>query len=139
MSFDPDLGPISYVVVTFDSAPVPTEGLTGLRGLVEAGRILLLDLEFVRKADDGTVTVVSAADVGAEAFDDASAGLIDADDIALVAETLAPGGVGVVVVYEDLTLLPALEAWAGEGATVVAEGPILLDDLVSAIDATEQS
>jgi hypothetical protein len=139
MSFDVELGPISYVVVAFESAPVPTGGLDRVLGLVEAGRIIVLDVEFVKKDVDGSVTAVSATEVGVEAFGGASAQLIDADDIELVADSLVPGGVGVVLFYEDLTLLPALQAWTAEGATVVSEGPIILDDLVEAIDASEQS
>lgn len=139
MSFDVALGPVNYVVVAFESAPVPTGGLDRVLGLVDAGRIHVLDVEFVRKADDGAVTTVSATDVGVEAFAGASDDLIDADDIALVADALVPGGVGVVLVYEDLTLLPALEAWTAEGATVVSEGPIVLDELIDAIDASEPS
>lgn len=137
MSFDADLGPINYVVVAFDSTPVPTGGLDLLLGLVDSGRILVLDAEFVAKAADGSVSTVSGAEVGAASFDGASSELIDDDDVALVADAVTPGGVGVVVVYEDLTLLPVLKAWAAEGATLVSEGPILVDDLVETIDATE--
>lgn len=139
MSFDVDLGPMNYVVVAFESAPIPTGGLDRVIGLVDAGRIQVLDVEFVQKSADGAVSTVPAAEVGVKAFTGASAGLIDADDIALVAEALVAGGVGLVLVYEDLTLLPALEAWTDEGATVVSEGPIVLDDLIDAIDATEPS
>jgi hypothetical protein len=138
MSFDVDLGPISYVVVAFESAPVPSDGLDRVLALVEGGRIVVLDAEFVVMAADGSVSTVTAAEVGAGTFGGASSGLIDADDVALVAESLVPGGVGLVLVYEDLALLPALEAWAAEGASVVAEGPVVVDDLVEAIDASEK-
>ena len=138
MSFDADLGPISYVVVAFEAAPIPAGGLGRVLALVEAGRIVVLDAEFVVRADDGSVSTVSAKEVGAESFDGAASGLIDADDIALVAEALVPGGVGLVLVYEDLALLPALEAWTAEGANVVAEGQIVVDDLVEAIDTAEK-
>ncbi len=139
MSFDAELGPINYVVVAFDAAPVPTGGLDRVRELVDAGRIVVLDIEFVAKAADGTVGTVDAAAVGAEAFAGAASGLIDEDDIALVAGELVPGGVGIVVMYEDLTLLPALAAWQSEGATVVSEGPVVVDELIEAIDASERS
>jgi len=139
MSFDVDLGPISYVVVAFDSAPVPSGGLDELLGLVDAGRIIVLDAEFVTKGADGSIAKISASQAGVEALEGASASLIDADDVALVADALAPGGVGLVVVYEDLTLLPALRAWTAEGATVVSEGPIIVDDLLETIDSTEPS
>lgn len=138
MSFDADLGPINYIVIGFDSTPVPTGGLDRVVSLVEAGRILVLDVEFVTKGADGGVATVTASDVGVQDFDGASALLIDDEDLAVVADALPPGGVGVVMVYEDLTLLPALRAWAAEGATVISEGPIVVDDLIKAIDASDE-
>lgn len=137
MSFDAELGPINYVVLTFDSAPMPTDGLDKLLELVDAGRILVLDAAFVVRSADGTVSTVGAAEVGAGALEGASSELVDDDDMTLVADAVPPGGVGIVVVYEDLTMLPVLEAWAAEGATVVSAGPILVDDLVETITATE--
>ncbi len=137
MSFDAELGPLNYVVVTFPSAPVPAGGLTEILGLVDAGRILVLDAEFVVLADDGQGRTTTAEEVGAPEFAGSSSGIIDAGDVALVAAAVPPGGVGLVVVYEDLALLPAIRAFTAEGASVVAEGPIVVDDLVASIDATE--
>lgn len=132
-----DMGPVNYVVVTFESTPVPTSGLDALTSLVDGGRIVVLDAEFVRKADDGSLAKITASEAGVESFEGASSGLIDDDDVAMVGEQLAPGNVGLVVIYEDLTLLPVLQAWTGEGATIAVEGPILIDDLVETLDATE--
>ena len=138
MSFDAELGAINYVVVTFGSTPIPTGGLDQVLSLVESGRILVLDAEFVTKGVDGAVATVDATEVGAVAFDGASAGLIDDSDLALVADSVPPGGAAIVLVYEDLTLLPATRAWLDEGGTIVAEGPIVVDELIEAIDASEQ-
>ena len=137
MSFDAELGPINYIVVTFASAPVPNAGLEGIQRLVDQGRIVVLDIEFVAKDVGGEVSRVSASDVGAPEFEGASAQLIDDDDLAVVAESLHSGGIGLVVVYEDLTLLPALAAWEAEGANVVAEGPVSVDDLVGALGVSD--
>jgi len=137
VSFDSELSPVNYVVVAFGSAPVPPGGLEQLTELVDAGRILVLDVEFVSKSADGAVARVDADQVGARGFGGASSGLIDDADVALVGDTLGPGGVGVVVVYEDLTMLPAIQAWVAEGALVVSEGPILVDELVESLDAGE--
>ena len=134
---DTELGPINYVLVTFDATPVPTNGLAALQELADSGRIVVLDVEFIAKQADGSAATLEAAAVRAPDFAGASSGIIDDADIALAAESIPPGGVGVVVVYEDLTLLPALTAWQAEGATVVSEGPIIVDDLIEALDATE--
>lgn len=137
MSFDAALGPINYLVVTFAAAPVPSSGLEGIQSLVDQGRIVVLDIEFVSKDAGGVASRVSASDVGAPEFDGASAQLIDEDDIALVAESLQAGGVGLVVMYEDLTMLPVLATWEAEGATVVSEGPVSVDDLIEALGASD--
>lgn len=137
MSFDTEMGPINYVVVAFDAAPIPHDGFDALRALSDAGRVLILDVEFVRKNEDGSAQIVSAQEVGAAEFEGAGAGLIDETDVALVVDSLQAGGVGAVVMYEDLTLLPVLQAWENEGATVVSEGPIILDDFIAAVDAAE--
>lgn len=138
MSFDSDLGPINYVVVAFESAPVPTGGLAQILELVDQGRILVLDAEFIAMDDSGSAAVVPAPQVGVDAFEGASSGLIDGEDIAMVTDVLRPGGVGLVLIYEDLTLLPAITAWTAEGATVASEGPIVLDDLVESV-GTDQA
>ncbi|MEZ5162083.1 MAG: hypothetical protein R2709_15810 [Marmoricola sp.] len=56
MSFDAELGPINYIVVTFASAPVPNAGLEGIQRLVDQGRIVVLDIEFVAKDVGGEVS-----------------------------------------------------------------------------------
>lgn len=97
----------------------------------------MLDAEFILKAPDGTARVVPASEVGAQALDGASTGLIDPDDVAVAAESLAPGGVALALIFEDLTLLPVIQAWRDEGGTIAAEGPIDVDDLVVMLDATD--
>jgi hypothetical protein len=57
------LGPIDFIVVAF-----PTERMTGeafplLVDLVDRGVIRILDLEFIRKDEDGTVTTLSQQDL----------------------------------------------------------------------------
>ncbi|QTI70428.1 DUF6325 family protein [Gordonia polyisoprenivorans] len=137
MSFDAELGPLNYVVVTFESLPLPAAGFTSLAGLADAGRIRILDVEFVRRAADGAVAVIDAAEAGMPDFTGATTGLIDADDVATAAQTLRPGGVAVVVVYEDLSIVEPVRRWEADGGIVVAEGPIVVDELLDALDATD--
>ena len=138
MSFDADLGPINFVVVAFDAAPIPSAGLAEITALVEAKRILLLDVEFVAKAEDGTVAKITASQAGVADFQGACTDLIDDDDVALAGERLAVGAVAAVIVYEDPSLLGAIKAWQDEGAEIVAEGPIVVDDIVDALDDSDQ-
>lgn len=135
------LGPVAFLAVEFPGSHVDVEGFTRLVDLVDRGLIIVLDLEFVRRMPDGSLATVPAGslDVGADlsVFDGADSGLLDRDDVALVAEGLEEGDVLAVLVYEDLTLNPVLHAWASAGARLVAEGSVDADDLEQALDAAE--
>ena len=58
---DTELGPINYVLVTFDATPVPTNGLAALQELADSGRIVVLDVEFIAKQADGSAATLEAA------------------------------------------------------------------------------
>lgn len=133
-----EFGPTDYVVVEFARDRIPTQGFTRLLGLVDAGTIRILDLEFVT-VQDGAVTTVVPSSIGPQlaAFDGASAGLLDEQDLHTVGERLAPGAVAAVVVYEQLPMLAVLRAWQAGGATVVDDGPVEVADLDAALSATE--
>lgn len=137
------LGPVAFVAVEFPGSHLDGEGFTRLVDLVDGGLVLVLDLEFVRRMPDGSLTTVPAGslDVGADlsAFDGANSGLLDRDDVTLVAQGLEEGNLLAVLVYEDLTLNPVLQAWASAGARLVAEGSVDADDLEQALDATESA
>ena len=128
------LGPVSYVAVEFPDGRADAAGFAALRDLVDRGLVIVLDLEFIRRGEDGALVTVPAAslDLGADlsAFAGADAGLLDRDDLELVAGSLEVDAVMAVLVYEDLTLQPVLGAWAASGARLVAEGavdPVELD------------
>ena len=133
-----EFGPIDYVVVEFGSDQIPTKGFARLLRLVDDGIIRVLDLEFVTVVD-GAVTTVPAHSVGPEltAFDGASSGLLDEQDLRTVGERLAPGKIAAVVVYEQLPMLAVTRAWRAGGATIVDDGPVELADLDAALRATE--
>jgi hypothetical protein len=142
----PDLdqmGPIDYLVVAF-----PTERMTGeafplLIDLVDRGVIRILDLEFIRKDEDGTVTTLSQVDLErmqvleAALFDGADSGLLRPDDLAEAAAALDPGTAAGVLVYENVWAAPFAAALRRSGGQLVASGHIPLQDLVAALDAVE--
>lgn len=139
------LGPINYSVIEFPGGVVSGDGFRRLLGLVEAHLVQILDLEFVSKGLDGEAAVLAAHDVPSDTatridlgqFDGASSGLLDALDIAEVAEQIAPGSVAAILVVEDLSLLPVIAAWESAGAKLVSEGPVVPDDLLAAIDEAD--
>ncbi|MFU9026373.1 DUF6325 family protein [Rhodococcus erythropolis] len=141
MSNQDQFGPIEYVAVEFPSGAPTSAGFEQLLTLVDSGVIRILDLEFVTKAADGSVSVVPAstfelADFDLAQFDGAASGLLDTGDIAAVGEELAAGSVAAVLVYEELAILPVIEAWTRSGAKVVTEGHLSVDELAAALDNT---
>jgi hypothetical protein len=137
------LGPVDYLVVEFPDGKVGSAGFATLLGLVERGLVYVVDIEFVAKAADGTLSEVEAHDLGEvdgvdfALFDGASTRLLDQADRDLVAADLSPGALAAVVVYEELSMLPVLQAWERDGGRVVVAGPVLPEDLVEALDTVD--
>ena len=138
------LGPIDYVVIEFLGGNVTGAGFRRIIELVDAARILVLDLEFVRTDADGHVSTIEAHDLGEidgvdmAFFDGAASYLLDDDDILEIGQSMSPNSVAAIVIYEELSMVSALAAWEGEGAVLLAEGPIEVEALVAAIDETEK-
>ena len=137
-------GPMNFVVVEFPGGRIVDSGFAALRNAVEDGNVLILDVEFISVDETGHSRALDAEDVAFDPdsalayFYGASSGLLEDDDIADVASRMSPGSLGAVVVYEDRTLVAALEDWERDGASVVAEGPILPDDLEASLDRTDE-
>jgi hypothetical protein len=137
------LGPIDYIVIEFPDGKVTGAGFRRIVELSDAARILVLDIEFLSKGADGHVVTTPAHDLGEidgvdmAFFDGAATYLLDDDDIHEIGDAMSPGSVAVIVIYEELSMISALVAWEGEGAVLLAEGPIEVDALVAAIDETE--
>lgn len=144
MASQDTFGPIEYIAVEFPGGTVTAEGFEQLLTLVDNEVVRILDLEFVAKADDNSLSVVPAstfelADFDLAQFDGAASGLLDAEDIALVGEDISAGSVAAVLVYEELALLPAVEAWTRAGARVLTQGHVELDELATTLNETENN
>lgn len=132
---DEHLGPVDYVVVEFTDAGAVRAGFDHLLSLVDDGRIRVLDLEFIH-AIDGVAATIEASRISANLaeFDGAASGLLDRHDLNTVAAGLSSGAMAAVLVYEELSVLPVLEAWENGGARIVSEGPVDLDDMDAALE-----
>jgi hypothetical protein len=142
----PDLdqmGPVDYLVVAFPTDRMTGEALPLLIDLVDRGVIRILDLEFIRKDEDGTVTTLSQVDLArmqvleAALFEGAASGLLGPDDLADAATALDPGTAAGVLVYENLWAAPFAAALRRSGGQLVAAGHIPVQALVAALDALE--
>lgn len=138
-----EMGPIDYLVVEFPGSHLTGEGLPLLVDLVDRGIIRVLDLAFVRKEADGTVTGLELADVTGDGeldltvFDGASSGLMDSDDLSEAAGVLSPGDSAAVLVYENVWAAPLAGALNRAGARLVAGGRIPVTAILQTLDDRE--
>jgi hypothetical protein len=139
---DQPLAPIDYFVVEFPAGRVTAGGFDRLLRRVEAGDIAILDLEFVAADASGAVRVIglddvpTADDTDLSVWAGASSGLLDAEDLEVLTQTLSPGSLGVVAVVENLWVLGVVNSW-GDGARLVADGGLSVTDVEQALDAAE--
>jgi hypothetical protein len=127
-----ELGPVEYVVIAFPGNRFRGEIAPELRNLVASGTVRILDLTFVKKDEDGSVSYVEldALDpTEASVFDDIEGevgGLFSHEDLELIAEDLAPNSSAAVLVWED--------TWAAAITSAVrdADGQLLAHERIPA-------
>jgi hypothetical protein len=140
-----EMGPVDYLVVEFPGNRMTGEGLPLLVDLVDRGIIRILDLMFVRKDTDGTVTVMELTDVDGEVdldlavFEGASSGLLGQDDLDEAGAAVEPGSSAAILVYENTWAAPFARAMRRSGAQVVAGGRIPVQALLASLDMIEQT
>jgi uncharacterized membrane protein len=137
------MGPISYLVVEFPGNKMTGEGFAELIDLVDHGLIRVLDLTFVTRDVDGTMTAIEIADLDSDGeldlavFEGAASGLLDDDDLSDAAAVIEPGSSAGVLLFENRWATRFTQALRRGGAELVAAGYVSQDALVSALDATD--
>lgn len=141
---DLEVGPIDFLVVEWPADSPPNgEAMPMLVDLVERGIIRVLDLVFVRKNADGTVTRLELADLDLDGnpelavFEGASSGLVGDDDLAEAGSVLGPECSAAMLVYENVWAAPFATALRHSGAQLVANGRIPINAIISALDELE--
>jgi hypothetical protein len=138
-----EMGPVDYLVVEFPGSRMTGEGLPLLVDLVDRGIIRILDLAFVRKESDGTLTGLQVADLTGDGeldlavFEGVSSGLLGQDDLTEAGSVLSPGDSAAVLVYENVWAAPLAGALRRSGARLVAGGRIPVQDLLRTLDVLE--
>ena len=138
-----ELGPVDYLVVEFPGNRMTGEGFPLLLDLVDRHIIRILDLVFLRKDLDGSVSGLAIADLDGDGaldlavFEGASSGLLSADEIEDAGTVLEPGNSAGVIVYENLWAAPLAVALRRSGAQMVAGGRIPIQAALAALDAAE--
>lgn len=136
------LGPLDFLAVEFVDGQPTAAGFDILLDLAERDVIRVLDVEFVAKDPDGNATVIAPSNaahgVDLSAWEGASSGLLDEDDIAQLAADMTPGGIALFVLFENRWVTGLIDAWRTGGARVIAEGGIPATDLLDALDTAER-
>jgi hypothetical protein len=141
---DDELGPIDVVVIAFPAgAPMTGDAVPLLVDLADRGIIRVLDVMFVMKNDDGTISGFDARDLDDKGvgdfavFEGASSGLLGDEDADAAAGAIEPGSAAAVIVYENRWAAPFVAAVRRNGGVVVANERIGVQDVVDALDAVE--
>ena len=144
MTDETALGPVDYLIVEWPAGKEPTgEGLAILGDLTDRGLIRVLDLAFVRKEEDGSVSGLALADIDGDGeldltiFEGVSSGLLDSTDVAKAGEVIEPGSSAGLLIYENSWAAPFVAALRRGGAQLVSAGFIPMDDLLASLDASE--
>lgn len=137
-----ELGPIDYILVEWPNNEPTGEAIPYLVDLVDSGLIRILDLAFIMKNEDGSVTEMEISDLGGESesftvFEGASSGILDESDHAEAAEALETGKAAALLVYENSWAGPFASAVRRSGGQLVASGRIPVQALIASLDSAE--
>jgi len=138
-----EMGPVDYLVVEFPGNRLTGKAFPLLLDLVDRGIVRILDLLFVRKELDGSITGLSLSDLDGDGefdpvvFSGASSGLIGSDDLNDASGVLEPGSSAAILVYENLWAAPLARELRRSGGQLVASGRIPVQALLAALDAAE--
>ncbi|MFE0253959.1 DUF6325 family protein [Streptomyces sp. NPDC059010] len=138
-----EMGPVDYLIVEFPGNRMTGEGFPLLLDLVDRGIIRILDLLFIRKDEDGSVSAVELTDMGGEVdlsvFEGASSGLMGEDDVQEAGTVLEPGNSAALLVYENVWAAPLARELRRGGAQLVAGGRIPVQALLASLEVAEAS
>ena len=124
------LGPVELVVVQFPGNEVKGDIVPAIRELVENGTIRVIDILFIKKDQDGNVTMLEINDLddaSFAAFDPIVAeidGLVSRDDVEQLEAALNNNSSAGVMLFED--------TWATRlhDAIIGAQGELVLNDRI---------
>ncbi|MEU1512083.1 DUF6325 family protein [Streptomyces sp. NPDC005811] len=138
-----EMGPIDYLVVEFPGNRMTGEAFPLLVDLVDRGIVRILDLMFIRKDEDGSVTVLEIADLTGDGeldltvFEGVHSGVLGQDDLEEAAAAVEPGNSAGLLVYENLWAAPFASALRRGGAQLVASGRLNVQAVLASLEAAE--
>src|SRR5882724_9401429 len=138
------LGPIDYIAVGFEGNNFDGSILSELSKAVDSGVIRLVDLVFIIKDTDGTITVAEIEDQPKELKEALAAfgfkndtPLLTEDDAEKLGEAMDDNTSAGVLVIEHLWAKDLKKALIKAGGILVAEGRIHADTVLAAAEDLE--
>jgi hypothetical protein len=135
-----EIGPVDVLEVAFPGNEFNGAILPALEQLISSGTIRVLDLLFAYKTADGEVGSIELAGIDAqygplfESVDgDVPGGLLDAEDVAELADVLEPDSSILVICWENTWAAPFVAALEGSGAVVLDQARIPRETVLAAL------
>ena len=132
------IGPVEYVIIGFPGNQFKGEIAPALADLIASGMVRIIDLVFIKKDDDGTVTSFEydalEDSVTFTELDGEAGGLLSDDDIEFAAEMLAPNSSAALLVWEDVWATPLVEAIRNAGGVLIGGERIPHEIVVEALE-----
>jgi uncharacterized membrane protein len=129
------MGPVEYVVIGFPGNRFKGEIVPAVAELVDHDVVRILDVVFIKKDDDGNVTMFeydSLDDVLAFGFADVdgeAGGVLNDEDLELAAEALEPDSSAALIVWEHRWAARVAQAIRDAGGRIIA-GERVPDEVV---------
>ena len=139
-----EMGPIDYLIVEWPDRQPTGEAAPILVDLVDRGLIRVIDIAFLAKGEDGSVTMLELSSLAEQSeslseLAGASSGLLSGEDAEEAAAALEPGTSAAILVYENRWAAPFAAALRRSGAQLVANGRIPVQGILAALDAAEEA
>ena len=139
-----EMGPIDYLIIEWPDRQPTGEAAPILVDLVDRGLIRVIDIAFLAKGEDGSVTMLELSSLAEQSeslkeLAGASSGLLSGEDAEEAAAALEPGTSAAILVYENRWAAPFAAALRRSGAQLVANGRIPVQGILAALDAAEES
>jgi len=133
------IGPVDVAVIRFEGNEFSGDVAPALAELDRSGTVHVIDLAFLRKEADESVSCLEVGDQGVaasfEGLADSQFDLLNDEDLDLIADGLDPGSSAMVVVWENTWAARLAAALRGSHGQVVAQERIPRDSVVRAIAA----
>jgi uncharacterized membrane protein len=132
-----EVGPVEYVVIDFPGNQFKGEIAPAIADLVERGLIRIIDLVFVKKDADGSVSYFEFDDLEETAtfahIDAQVDGVMSDEDITAISDSVPADSSALLIVWEDLWAGELAQALRNAGGELVAGGRIPHDAVLAAL------